>query len=67
MFNESDLSTPPIYTSGSDIKHLILKNLDDMHSMLSTSKSVQYLTEKNKKKINIVIFTLRLTFGEDEI
>ena len=52
MFNESDLSTPPICTSGSDIKHTIPKNVDDMHSMLSTSKSVQYLTEKNKKKIN---------------
>ena len=52
---------PPICTSGSDIKHLILENVDDMHFMLSTSKSVQYLTEKKKKKINIKIFTIRLT------
>ena len=50
MFNESDLSTPPICTSGSDIKHPIPKNVDDMHSMLSISKSVQYLTEKKQEK-----------------
>ena len=46
----TDLSTPPICTSGSDTKHLIPKNVDNMHSMLSTSKSVPYLTKKNKKR-----------------
>ena len=29
----SDLSTPPICTSGSDIKHKIFRTEDSMHSM----------------------------------